>query len=188
MDHMGGMGNMGGAGYGYSIDTFLGGLLLLLVKLLMVALVIAVIIGVGVWIKNTFFKNTAATNTQFLQYINKDPVLKTVSVITLAVLGIILIFAILGSFTNPGMGYGMGGYHAMGGYGGFNAALSIRGLLDLLIKVLSFVLVLSLILALAAYIKKQYEQGVFNIAKTNALNVPDTVDNTQQSEDGTNKS
>lgn len=187
MDHMGGMGSMGGTGYGYSLDTFLGGLLILLVKLLMVVLVIAVIVGVGVWIKNTFFKNTTV-NTQFIQTINKDPILKTISVVTLAILGIILIFALLGSFTNPGMGYGIGG-HGMGGYGygGFSAALSIGGLLNLLIKVLSFVLVISLILALFAYIKKQYDQGVFNFGSTNTQNTQGGTVNVQPGQEDTSK-
>jgi len=164
MDHMGGMGSMGS--YGTSIDTFLGGLLILLVKLLMVVLVIAVIIGIGIWIKNTFFKN--ANTGQFLQTINNDPILKTVSVITIAVIGVILLLALLGSLTGSGfgMGGGIGGHGGMAG--GFSATLSIAGLLSLLIKVLSFVLVVSLILALAAYIKKQYDQGAFNFMKTNA--------------------
>ncbi|MCX7746545.1 MAG: hypothetical protein N2645_06610 [Clostridia bacterium] len=182
MDHMGNMSGMGG--YGTSLDTFLGGLLILLVKLFMVVLVIAVIIGIGVWIKNTFqdawrgmqqsettsFKN--AKPNQLFQTISSDPILKTVSVITIAVIGVILLLSLLGSFTGLSLGLGgsMGGHGGM--IGGFSAALSIAGLLTLLIKVLSFVLVISLILALAAYIKKQADQGAFNFTKTNAQGTP----------------
>ena len=158
MDHMGGM---GGYGYGGSLDTFLGGLLILLVKLLLVVLVIAVVVGIAAWIWNTFFKNT---NLQFVQAIKNDPVLKTISTVTLAIIGIVLLFALLGSLTGAGAGVSSG-IHGYGAMGGFNPALSIAGLLNLLIKVLSFVLVISLILALLAFLKKQYDAGVFNFMK-----------------------
>ena len=177
MDHMGNM-----SGYGYSsLDSILGGLLILLVKLLMVVLVIAVVVGVVMWIKNAFFKNT---NSQFMQTVNNDPILKTIAVVTLSIIGIVLLFGLLGSFTNSGMGYG--GY-MNGSMGGFNTTYSISGLLTLLIKVLSFVLVISLILALAAYLKKQYDAGAFNFAKNNAqvtntgtANIGNNADNSGQ--------
>lgn len=177
MDHMGGMNNMG---YGASIDTFLGGLLILLVKLLMIVLVIAVIIGVGVWVKNTFFKN-ASTN-QLMKSINNDPILKTVLVITVAVIGVVLLLAILGSFTGTSLGSGLHG----GMIGGFSSTLSIAGLLNLLIKALSFVLVVSLILALVAYIKKQADQGAFNFMKSNAQETPGGTNTSKNTEPGDN--
>ncbi|MCX7923091.1 MAG: hypothetical protein N3B21_13935 [Clostridia bacterium] len=164
MDHMGGMGSTDG--YGTSLDAFLGGMLLLLVKFLMVVLVIAVIIGAGVWIKKTFFKN--ANTNQLFQAVKSDPILKTVSVITLGVIGVIFLLALLGGLTGTGMGMG-GGMTSHGSMlGGFSTALSISGLLTLLIRILSFVLVISLILALAAYLKKQYDQGAFNFTGGNA--------------------
>ncbi|MFZ5986449.1 MAG: hypothetical protein ACOYWZ_04895 [Bacillota bacterium] len=171
MDHMGNMSGM--SGYGTSLDTFLGGLLILLVKLLMVALVIAVIIGIGVWIKNTFFKN--ANTSELLRAVNNDPILKTVSVITIAVIGVIFLLALLGSITGPGFGWGgsFGGHSGM--IGGFSTQLSIAGLLNLLMKVLTFVLVASLIMALAAYIKKQIDQGALDLTK---LNPPGTMGGT----------
>ena len=159
-EHMGNMGTAGG--YGYSFGGLIGGLLLLLVKLLMVVLVVAVVVGIIVWIKNNFFQNT---NSQFMQSINKDPILKTISVVTLVIIGIVLLFALFGSFSQYGMGYG----GQMGGYGynsGFNSTNSIAGLLALLVKVLMFVLVISLILAVAAYLKKQYDAGTLNFFGT----------------------
>lgn len=158
MEHMG---TNTGTMTSYTLDGFLAGLLMLLVKLLMVALVLAVIIGIVMWIKNNFFKNT---DSQFLQTIKNDPIIKTVTAITIAILGIILVMSLIGSFNGQGMmGYGYSSGAMMGGYYG---AFSMYGLLSLLIKILSFVLVISLILALLAYLKKQYEVGYFNSLKS----------------------
>lgn len=161
MEHMStGMGTMSGN----SLDSFLAGLLILLVKLLIVILVIAVIIGIVMWIKNNFFKNT---NLQFMQIIKNDPILKAVTAITVAILGIILVLSLISGISGQGMmGYGI----SVGTMGGFNSTLSIYGLLSLLIKVLSFVLIISLILSLLAFLKKQYDAGYFNTLKTQNTN------------------
>ncbi|KNY28067.1 hypothetical protein [Pseudobacteroides cellulosolvens] len=182
MDHMGGMNNMGG--YGTSIDTFVGGLLILLVKLLMVILVIAVIIGVGVWIKNAFFKN--ANTNKLIQVINNDPILKTVLVITIAVIGVIFLLALLGSFTGSSLILGSGMSEHGGMIGGYSSVLSIAGLLYLLIKALSFVLVVSLILALVAYIKKQADQGAFKFMKSNDQGTSGETNSSKKPEPGDN--
>ncbi|MCX8125379.1 MAG: hypothetical protein N3F66_14620, partial [Spirochaetes bacterium] len=98
------MDNMGmSGGYGFSLGGLIGGLLTLLVKLLMVALIIAVIVGIIVWVRNNFFQNT---NSKLMQSIKNDPILKTITVVTLAIIGIVLIFALLGSFSQPGMMFG----------------------------------------------------------------------------------
>lgn len=165
-EHMGNMGTAGG--YGYSFGGLFGGLLLLLVKLLMVVLVVAVVIGIFIWIKKNFFQNA---NSKFIQSINNDPILKTISVVTLAIIGIVLLLALFNGFGQTGMGYG----GQMGGYGyGFNASYGIAGILTILIKVLSFVLVVSLILAIAAYIKKQVDSGNLNLFGTGKEQGSDT--------------
>jgi len=166
--------NMGGSAF--SIDLFLSGILVLLVKLLLGVLVIAVIVGVIMWMKNTFFKDINI-NTQILKSVNDDPILKTIVGISAAVLGIIIVLALMHSFFGPNMGYSAGMNGSMGynvgisggmgyGMGGLNPTLGVAGLLALLIKVLSFVLVVALILAVVAYIKKQYDAGVFNLQRT----------------------
>ncbi|MGE5404910.1 MAG: hypothetical protein ACM3PP_08215 [Candidatus Saccharibacteria bacterium] len=141
-----------GYGYGYGGSGLLGWLLVFLTKILMVVLVLAVIVGIVIWIKNTFFIG----NSQFMQSINNDPVMKTISVITIAILGIVLISALFSGLAQPGFGAGFG----MGF--GFNPAFSLAGLLMLLVKVLVFILVVSLILAGAAYLKNQYDSGNLN--------------------------
>ena len=168
MDHMGyGYGNMGsmnGYGYsGYSLNGFLLSSLVLLVKLLIVVLVIAVIVGIDMWVKNNFFRNYDA---QIFSAIKNDPIIKTVTVITLAVLGLILLICLISNFTNQGMGYGIYG----GQMGGYVSIFSIYWILALLIKALSFVLVVSLICALAAYVKKQYDAGYFKNSKLGSSN------------------
>ncbi|WP_070000007.1 hypothetical protein [Cellulosilyticum sp. I15G10I2] len=169
--------NMGGTAF--SIDLFLSGLLVLLVKLLLGVLVIAVIIGVIMWIKETFFKNTSirSINTNVLKSVNDDPILKAVAGITVAILGTVIVFALLQYFLNPsmrygagynmginsGMGYSVGINGSMGyGMGSLNPMLGVAALLPLLIQILSFVLVVALILAVVAYLKKQYDAGIFN--------------------------
>lgn len=147
------MGNMGmNGGYGSSLGGLITGLLALLVKILMIVLVIAVIVGIIVWIRNSFFQNT---NSKFVQSMKNDPILKTISVVTLTIIGIILIFALIGNFTQTSNGYGM---HFSYGTG-YSASSSLAGLLTLLTKVLMFVLVVSLILGVASYLKNQYDQG-----------------------------
>ncbi|MDF2522960.1 MAG: hypothetical protein K0R31_601 [Clostridiales bacterium] len=149
------MGNMGYAsGYGFSLGGLIVGLLALLVKILMVVLVAAVVIGAFAWVKNNFLQNN---NSQWMQSINKDPVLKTISVVTLAIIGIVFLCALFSSFGQTGIGFG--GY--LGGYG-FNPIYSMAGILVLLVRVLMFVLIVSLILAVVTYLKKQYDSGNLN--------------------------
>ncbi len=157
MEHYGygNMGAMNGYGYsGYSLNSFIIGFLVLLVKLLIVILVIAVIVGIFMWVKNNFFNKN---DSQILAAIKNDPIIKTVTVITLAVLGIILIICLLSNFSNSGMVFRSYG----GQMGGYESAFSVYGILFLLIKVLSFVLVISLICALIAYVRRQYDAGYF---------------------------
>ena len=161
MEHTGSsmdMGTMNGSIY--SFDGFLAGLLVLLVKFLMVALVIAIIIGIIIWIKNNFFNNT---NSQFLQTLKNDPIIKIVLAITAAVLLIILVMSLIAGLTNQGMGFGAENGLMMSSY---NSTISIYGILSLFIKILSFIFIISLMLAILAFIKKQYDAGLFNISKT----------------------
>jgi hypothetical protein len=170
-DHMD-MGTMGsGGGYGYTISGLISGLLFLLVKILMILLVTAVIVGVIIWLKNNFFKNNGTS--KIMQSIKNDPILKTISVVTLAIIGIVLVFALLGSFNQTGMGFSGHAGNFDSGYG-YNSMYSIAGLLTILVKVLMFILTVSLILAAVTYLKNQYDQGNLNFMN----NKPTTGKNT----------
>ena len=144
----------------YTFDGFLAGLLVLLIKLLMVALVIAIIVGIIIWLKNNLFHNV---NSQFVQSLKNDPIIKMALAITAAVILIFLILSLIAGLTNQGMGYGIGSGYMMGAYN--STTIGIYGILSLFVKLLSFIFIISLILALLAFIKKQYDAGFFNITK-----------------------
>jgi hypothetical protein len=151
-------------GYNYSLSGTLGTLLYLVVKLLIVVLAVVVVLGVITWIRDTLFKNDSS---KIIRDIKSDPLLKAVSVITLAIIGIVFLFAIINSVLFTGMAGGMGGGIAhQGGYMGYNAAFGIAGILYLLIRVLMFILVISLVLAGLMYVKSLYESGKLNIFNT----------------------
>lgn len=155
---------------GTSIDVFLSSLFVLLIKFLMIVLVVAIVIGVVMWIKNNFFKDINIT-----QKMNQDPMTKKAVGITVIVIGALLVLWVFNNLINPGMGYtstgmgynstGMGYMNGTSGYG-LNVSLGFTSVLSLLIKVLSYVFVISLILGLVAYLKKMYEAGSFNFMKT----------------------
>ncbi len=184
-------GNIGGSAF--SIDALLAGVLVLLVKLLLGVLVIAVIVGVIMWLKETFFKNTNI-NTNVLKSVNDDPILKTVVGITAAIIGIVVVFTLLQNFLNPSMRYGFTGYGvsingSMGyGMGISNPTLAVTGLLTLLIQVLSFVLVVALILGVIAYLKKQFDAGIFNYQRVVSNEVSHKANNGVNNETGANSS
>lgn len=156
----GGVGTMGGenmgntGSYGISFENLITGLVALMVRILVVVLVIALMVGLLVWINRNFLQNT---NSQFVQSIKNNPILKTVTAVTLVIVGIVLLLALLSSFERPWYGFGTG----------FNPVYSIAGLITLLIQILTFVLVISLMLAVASYLKSQYERGNLNFIGLN---------------------
>lgn len=150
--------NMGS--YNYSFSNTLGILLLLLTKFLTIVLAIVFILGIAAWIKELFIKNQ---NSKLFKDLNSDPIIKNITVITGAILGLVLVFALINSLFYQGFGGNMNmGGHNMGlGYG-FNPMASIAGILAILIRILTFVLVISLILTIVVYLKDQYESGKLN--------------------------
>jgi len=143
--------------YNYSFSSTLGMLLLLLTKFLTIVLAIVFVLGIAAWIKELFIKNQ---NSKLFKDLNSDPIIKNVTVITGAILGLVLVFALISSLFQPSFGgnMNMGGYN-MGFSFGFNPMASIVGILSILIRILTFVLVVSLILAVLIYLKDQYESG-----------------------------
>ena len=142
-----------GNGYGYSFNSIIGWLLLVLIKILFVVLIGAVLIGAFVWLRNMFFRDN---NSAIARAINSDPILKTVVLTTLAIIGLFVLFGLLGSFTSPGYIGGMSPNQMNSGYAnGYNANLGIGWLLMMLIRVLSYVLIISLAIAVAIYLKSQ---------------------------------
>jgi hypothetical protein len=141
------MSNMGAIGY--SFTGIISWILMIFIRILLMVLVVVAVLGIYRWIKETFFANT---DIQIYKIINSDPVLKAVTTLTLIILGLVLLSAILNGMLQPGMN--------MGGIGhGYSPTLGIAGLLAMLIRILTFILIVSLVLAVAMYLKNQYESG-----------------------------
>ncbi len=176
--YMGGMSNyngaMSGGGHmglasGFNFGGIITGLLMLLINILILVLVIAVVAGIIVWVKNNML---AGNNAKLAQMFNNDPVLRTAIIITAAVVGLVLIFALLNGFMGNGMigqpGYGM---HSPG----YGVSFGITGLIMSLIRVLMFILVVSLIIAAIVYIRDQYNKGT--MTSTAKIEVTTSTDN-----------
>lgn len=156
------MGSQSMMGYNNSFDSLLSGLFVLLIKFLIIALIVMLIIGMFIWIKNTFFKNVNLTN-----YINQNPIIKSMLGITAAIFGLLILFYLFNYLVNPGMGHNYNLNIINGNTsGGFNGTLAITGTITFLIKVLMYVFVITLIVSLAAYFKKQFESGDFHLFDT----------------------
>lgn len=172
MDHSGGYSSYGVNGF-YQ-GSLIGGMLMLLIRLLMIVLVLAVLGGIVVWFKNNFFKNG---ESKFIESINKDPILKMLTIVTSLTFMIVLIMALFSNLSLMGKG-------GLNGYMTFNPTNSIAGLLTMLMQILSFVLVISLIMAVIAYVKNQYEQGNLSFAKVNTSNQENNTRQTESKNDG----
>jgi hypothetical protein len=145
--------------YGYSLGSTLSTLLYVVVKVLIIVLAVVVVLGVIVWIRDNLFKNDSS---KMIQTIKSDPLLKAVSVITLAVVGLVVLFAVMNGIMNPGRFQGNMSTS-------FNPLMSIEGILVMLIRVLMFVLVISLALAAFMYVKSLYENGKLNMFITTSV-------------------
>lgn len=159
-DNMEDMNSQTMMGNNASFDSLLTGIMILLIKILIIVLVITLLIGIFAWIKNNFFKDTNITH-----YINQNPMLKSIIGITVAIFGLLILIYVFNYFINPGMGYGYG-TGIMNGSSGFNGTLGITGVVTFLVKVLSYVFVITLIISLVAYFKKQFDTGNFHMFST----------------------
>lgn len=173
------MGSQNMMGYNSSFDGLLSGLFVLLIRFLIIALIVILLIGMFMWIKNNFFKGVNLSN-----YMNQNPIIKSILGITAAIFGLFILFYLFNYFVNPGMGYSYN-LNIMNGNtsGGFNGTLAITGIITFLIKVLMYVFVITLIISLAAYFKKQFESGNFHL-----FDSPNGPNNKDYSSNDTNTS
>ncbi len=156
------MGSQNMMGYNSSFDGLLSGLFVLLIKFLIIALIVVLLIGMFMWIKNNFFKGVNLST-----YMNQNPIIKSILGIAAVIFGLFILFYLFNYFINPGMGYSYN-LNMMNGNtsGGFNGTLAITGIITFLIKALMYVFVITLIISLAAYFKKQFESGNFHLFDT----------------------
>ena len=166
----------------------LGTLIYLIVKLMIFVLAIVFFIAIISWIRDNFFKSGGAV---FVKELSSDPIIKIIATIVVGILGLVIIVALVNSIATYNIGSGMGS--SMGSGMGmddsmksgqsmnFSPAMGIGGVLVILIKVLMYVLVISLIMAAIVYIKNMYDAGKLNIFKSdytnnsNIINIPQPV-------------
>lgn len=99
---------------GYSLDNTLAYILTVLIKILLIAIVITAIAAVVKYTRKYLAgnnHNTSANNTELIDFIKADPVLKTVTIVVSAILLLGMLFMISGSLFGSGGAYTMpGGY------------------------------------------------------------------------------
>lgn len=152
------MGNMTYQGYyGYSTESIIVWILLLLIKIFVYTSFLAVVIGAFMWIRRNYFESENQQKPLHeTGLLRKDtPVLKAAAVIGAVVIGIGLVFALLSTFSRYGMNYG---------YGISSLYITIA-ILILIVKTLIAVLVISLIMAALTLIKDQYDNSKLNICE-----------------------
>ncbi|MEK5357966.1 hypothetical protein [Paenibacillus sp. FSL L8-0709] len=133
-----GIAGMGNYNSGGVMSSLLSGL----TQLLFVVLILSIIVGLAVWLKNKYFKESFDKGKQF---ISNDPMLKTIFVLASTLVGVLIVLYLLGVLMN----------------GGFNpnqiglvSSLSVSGIITFFIKVLTVLFVVALIAFLYNYVKQ----------------------------------
>ncbi|HYE69544.1 MAG TPA: hypothetical protein VEA58_13085 [Anaerovoracaceae bacterium] len=119
---------------------FITSLLGMLTQVLFVALIVILVVGLVVWLKNNYLKESFAKASS---KVSGDPYLKTISVLVLTLLSAIVVFYLLGFLLS-------GGFSTQG----FFTAITVAGLLTFFIKLLTVLFVIALIGFTLSYAKK----------------------------------
>lgn len=171
----------------FSLNNLLTGLMVLLVKVLIIALIVFILCGTFLWLKKAYFNKI-----DLGQELKKNPMLKSILTITCVVVGLFLLIYVYNYLINPTPGYQntlISTNHAEHATGDFNGTLGITGVFTFLINVLIYVFVISLIISLLAFLKKQLEDsGIYlfhnsNQSTTNTADKSATVSKDTVSED-----
>lgn len=183
------MDSMGSTGMeessGSTLDSLVIGLILLLIKLLVIALIIVAVIGICLWLKKTFFRNFDIS-----QYIRKNPMSKPVLEIFAIIIGLVILISLYNYLVGPTAGNqgDMAGNAASHMNGGFSGALALTGVFSFIIKVLTYVFVITLIIGLFAYFKKLIRSSGFklnSIFEVNSDKSPANQDNSAERKSNT---
>lgn len=137
-------------------SSVLGGLLSTVTQLLFVALIISLVIGFAVWLKNTYFKESFY---KAKETIRRDPLLRTIVVLASTLIGVIVILYVLGILLNGGLSP----YHS-----GLVSTWTVSGILTFFVKVLTILF----IIALAAFLFNYAKQNLSGISVTPVLGNP----------------
>jgi hypothetical protein len=136
-------------GSGYSLSNTLENMIGILIKVVIIGL----LIGIIVWIFRSIAKQTGE-HTDRLTWIKEDPIIRNTLIIIGAVIVIILGFGFLKGTISSGSGEEMitGGMAYSTSY----LSLNLTSILSLILKVLIFILLISLVYGVVMYIKGNY--------------------------------
>lgn len=146
-----------------SLNNFISGLMVLLIKILIIALIVLILCGVFLWLKKNYFNHINLS-----QQLDKNPMLKSILTIFGVVVGLYFLLYVYNYLVNPTPGYQnslIATNNTEHVTGGFNGTLGITGVFTFLINVLIYVFVISLIISLLVFLKKQLEEGGFHLFK-----------------------
>jgi len=132
---------MMGAG-NYNSGGVMSGLLSGLTQLLVVVLILSLAIGLGVWVKNKYFKESFNRGKEF---ISNDPMLKTIVVLASTLLGVLVVLYLLGILMN-------GGFYP--NQIGLISSLSVSAKITFFIILLTILMIMALIAFLFSYVKQ----------------------------------
>ncbi|MNN31964.1 hypothetical protein D3C81_1456710 [compost metagenome] len=127
---------------GTSSGGVLSGLLLTVTELLFVALILSLVVGLAVWLKNTYFKESYNKGKQI---ISNDPMLKMIFVLASTLVGVIVVLYLLGILMNGGLNPN---------HTGWVSTWTVSGILTFFVKVLTILFVGALIGFLFTYVKQ----------------------------------
>lgn len=122
--------------------SVISGILSTVTQLLLVALILSLVVGLAIWVKNKYFKESYS---KAKTVIGNDPMLKTIFVLATTLVGVIIVLYLLGIVLN-------GGFSA-GGMG-LVASWSVAGILTFFVKLLTILFVVALIAFLYNYVKQ----------------------------------
>lgn len=134
----------GGMFFGGLVPGLIGFLMHLLVLVLVFALIAGLIMGIRKFINQP---NGFVQSSKAMEYVNQDPVLRTMAIVIAVVFGLYFISALFNSIQ-------------FGGYGA-SPQFMLFMLIGFLVKLLMLALVITLTVALVQYLKAQFdgEQG-----------------------------
>lgn len=141
----------------YSSGGVLSGLLSTVTELLFVALILSLVVGLAVWLKNTYFKESYNKGKQV---ITNDPMLKMIFVLASTLVGVIVVLYLLGILMNGGVN---------SNHIGLVSTWSITGILTFFVKLLTIVFVGALIGFLFTYVKKNINSSTAAASSTGIL-------------------
>ncbi|WP_054939797.1 hypothetical protein [Paenibacillus ihuae] len=152
---------------GTSSGGVLSGLLSTVTELLFVVLILSLVVGLAVWLKNTYFKESYNKGKQI---ISNDPMLKMIFVLASTLVGVIVILYLLGILMNGGVNSNQIG---------FVSAWSVSGILTFFVKILTILFVGALIGFLFTYVKQNMSSAAGNGALLTAVNETKSSENVE---------